>query len=421
MLAEGADAAVMTRSVPIDKCLSDALIVFAQNGEAIRPEQGYPMRLFLPGWEGNISIKWLRRLEVSDKPFYTREETSKYTDLITRTGKARIFTFTMDAKSVITFPVGRDAAAGGRLLRDHRPCLVRSRQDRARRDLDRRRQDLAAWRRCRIRFCRSARRASAFRGSGSGAPAVLQSRATDETGYTQPTHQQLIAERGPLEAPGMFYHMNAIQSWGVARRWEREECPSARLRRRVGRAGAICARLRHDARIGARPGLSEQASTSASRRREQDIARLAIAIPADGKGLPPGRGDYAKGKQVYEIACAACHGADLKGVAGLPDMPSGAALRLIGGRGTLTSQKPIVTVESYWPYATTLFDYIRRAMPFMAPGSLSDDEVYAVSAYILAEANIIDKATVLDAQSLPKVVMPNRDGFISDPRPELFK
>ena len=83
--------------------------------------------------------------------------------------------------------------------------------------------------------------------------------------------------------------------------------------------------------------------------------------------MPPGRGDYATGKQVYETACAACHGADLKGVAGLPDMPSGAALRLVGGRGTLTSQKPIVTVESYWPYATTLFDYIRRAMPYMAP------------------------------------------------------
>ena len=106
VLAEGADAAVMTRSVPHDKCLSGALIVFAQNGEAIRPEQGYPMRLFLPGWEGNISIKWLRRLEVSDKPFYTREETSKYTDLITTSGKARIFTFTMEAKSVITFPSG---------------------------------------------------------------------------------------------------------------------------------------------------------------------------------------------------------------------------------------------------------------------------------------------------------------------------
>lgn len=154
---------------------------------------------------------------------------------------------------------------------------------------------------------------------------------------------------------------------------------------------------------------------------EDEIAKVAIGIPADGRGLPPGKGDYAKGKEIYETACAACHGPDLKGVAGLPDMPSGAALRLIGGRGTLTSQKPVVTVESYWPYATTLFDYVRRAMPFGAPGSLSDEEVYAVSAFILAEANIIDKGTVLDAQSLPRVQMPNRDGFIPDPRPEMFK
>jgi mono/diheme cytochrome c family protein len=154
---------------------------------------------------------------------------------------------------------------------------------------------------------------------------------------------------------------------------------------------------------------------------EQDIAAIAIAIPTDGKGLPPGRGDYARGKQVYETACAACHGADLMGVANIPNMPTGASLRLIGGRGTLTSPKAVATVESYWPYATTLFDYIRRAMPFTAPGSLSADEIYAVCAYILAEAKIIDKATVLDAQTLPRVEMPNRNGFIADPRPELFK
>jgi mono/diheme cytochrome c family protein len=154
---------------------------------------------------------------------------------------------------------------------------------------------------------------------------------------------------------------------------------------------------------------------------EQDIAAIAIAIPTDGKGLPPGRGDYARGKQVYETACAACHGADLMGVANIPNMPTGASLRLIGGHGTLTSPNAVATVESYWPYATTLFDYIRRAMPFTVPGSLSADEIYAVCAYILAEAKIIDKATVLDAQTLPRVEMPNRDGFIPDPRPEFFK
>src|SRR3954453_5160228 len=139
---------------------------------------------------------------------------------------------------------------------------------------------------------------------------------------------------------------------------------------------------------------------------DADVAKLAIAIPADGVGLPPGKGDYEAGKQLYANACAACHGEKLEGVAGLPNMPSGAALRLVGGRGTLTSQKPTVTVESYWPYATTLFDYVRRAMPYTAPGSLSDADVYALSAYILAEAKIIDRSAVVDAASLPKVMMP---------------
>jgi cytochrome c len=154
---------------------------------------------------------------------------------------------------------------------------------------------------------------------------------------------------------------------------------------------------------------------------QSDIAAIDIAIPADGKGLPPGKGDHEAGKQVYERACAACHGPKLEGVAKIPNMPSGAALRLIGGRGTLTQRRPIFTVESYWPYATTLFDYIRRAMPFNAPGSLTANEVYALSAFILAEAKIIEKSMVLDANSLPKVQMPNRDGFVPDPRPELFK
>src|ERR1700680_4521844 len=109
------------------------------------------------------------------------------------------------------------------------------------------------------------------------------------------------------------------------------------------------------------------------------------------------------------------------GGCGGPPPPSGQALRLIGGRGTLATKNPVLTVESYWPYATTLFDYIRRAMPYPAPGSLTADEIYAVSEYILAEGNIIDRAMVLDAQTLPRVQMPNRYGFIPDPLPESFK
>ena len=215
VLAEGADAAVMTRSVPIDKCLSDALIVFAQNGEAIRPEQGYPMRLFLPGWEGNISIKWLRRLEVSDQPYYTREETSKYTDLITKTGKARIFTFTMEAKSVITFPSGEMKLPGPGFY-EVTGLAWSGRGKIARVEVSTdggKTWSLAALQDPVLPICQTRFR---FPWIWDGTAMVLQSRATDETGYTQPTHQQLIAERGPLEAPGMMYHMNAIQSWGVA-------------------------------------------------------------------------------------------------------------------------------------------------------------------------------------------------------------
>ena len=145
----------------------------------------------------------------------------------------------------------------------------------------------------------------------------------------------------------------------------------------------------------------------------EDIARVDIDAMPDGRGLPPGEGTYEDGKQVYAAKCAACHGADLQGVKGT----GGAAL--IGGRGTIASGKPKKTVESYWPYATTFFDYTKRAMPFQAPGSLSDDEIYAVTAYVLAEGNLIDKGDVMNATTLPKVMMPNRDGFISDPRPDV--
>jgi sulfane dehydrogenase subunit SoxC len=215
VLAEGADAAVMTRSVPVDKCLSDALIVYAQNGEAIRPEQGYPMRLFLPGWEGNISIKWVRRLEVSDKPFYTREETSKYTDLITTTGKARIFTFTMDAKSVITFPSGEMRLPGAGFYEI--TGLAWSGRGRIAR-VDVSTDGGKTWHAAVLQdpVLPIAQTRFRFPWIWDGTPAVIQSRAADETGYVQPTHQQLIDDRGPLESGSLFYHMNAIQSWAIA-------------------------------------------------------------------------------------------------------------------------------------------------------------------------------------------------------------
>ena len=146
----------------------------------------------------------------------------------------------------------------------------------------------------------------------------------------------------------------------------------------------------------------------------QDLAKY-FAIPPDGRGLPPGAGTAAVGAKVFAENCAACHGDKLQGN---PEKGIGGD-RLLGGRGTLATATPVKTVESYWPYPTTLFDYVKRAMPFSAPGSLSDDDVYSVVAYILSEAKIIKPTDVINAQTLPKVAMPNRDGFIPDARPEL--
>ena len=160
-------------------------------------------------------------------------------------------------------------------------------------------------------------------------------------------------------------------------------------------------------RTGAECGIGTPATPD-------ELARF-YSIPPDGRGLPPGSGDATKGAQIYALACAACHGDKLEGN---PAKGIGGD-RLTGGRGSLATATPIKTVESYWPYATTLFDYVKRAMPFSAPGTLSDNDVYAVVAFILSEATIIKASDTMNAETLPKVMMPNRDGFISDSRPEL--
>src|SRR3954466_4465979 len=135
-----------------------------------------------------------------------------------------------------------------------------------------------------------------------------------------------------------------------------------------------------------------------------EIARWDISIPPNGAGLPPGSGTARQGQQVYEQKCLACHGA--KGAGKPADV-------LAGGTGTLAGKAPLRTVGSYWPYATTLFDYVRRAMPYDKPMSLSSDELYAVSAYILSLNGIIPEDAIMTAETLPKVEMPNRQGFVN--------
>jgi len=210
ILAEGADAAAMTRSLPIGKALDDTLLVYAQNGERLRPEQGYPLRLLVPGYEGNISVKWLRRLKVGDQPFQTREETSKYTDLMPD-GSARQFTFVMEAKSVITFP------SGGQQLRDRGfyeiSGLAWSGRGRIAR-VDVSTDGGETWSQARLQEPVLPKCLTQFRlpWTWNGGPAQLQSRAVDESGYVQPTHKQLADVRG-LQS---YYHYNGIQAWQVA-------------------------------------------------------------------------------------------------------------------------------------------------------------------------------------------------------------
>ncbi len=134
-----------------------------------------------------------------------------------------------------------------------------------------------------------------------------------------------------------------------------------------------------------------------------------ITIGPDGKGLPAGSGTPSEGAQVYEVRCKECHGEAAAG---------GDQVGFLGKPEQLLAEKTVRTVGSYWPYATTLFDYNRRAMPFDRPGTLTDDQVYAVTAYILQLNEIIGNDEAMDAESLPKVKMPNRDGFIRDPRPK---
>jgi mono/diheme cytochrome c family protein len=140
-----------------------------------------------------------------------------------------------------------------------------------------------------------------------------------------------------------------------------------------------------------------------------EILALGSAIAPDGQGLPGGSGTVAAGRELFAAQCSRCHGPNGEGNVG----PI-----LVGGQGTLASPKPLKTVGSYWPYATTLWDYINRAMPFDQPGLLKPPEVYAAVAYVLNLNDIIREDQVIDAKSLPKVVMPNRNGFILDPRPK---
>ena len=210
LVAEGADACRMARSIPLKKANDDVLLAFGQNGEALRPEQGYPLRLIIPGWEGNTNVKWLRRIRLVVEPDMTKDETSKYTDLMPD-GTARQFTFEVEAKSVITFPSGGQKLSGpGMYEITGLAWSGRGRVDRVEVSTD----GGETWQTARIDEPRLRIAFSRFRlpWKWDGQPVTLQSRCTDETGYVQPTREALIAARGM----NSNYHNNAIKIWKVS-------------------------------------------------------------------------------------------------------------------------------------------------------------------------------------------------------------
>jgi sulfane dehydrogenase subunit SoxC len=216
ILAEGADSASMTRSLPLAKALDDCLVAYRMNGEMLRPEQGYPARLVVPGWEGNIWVKWLRRLKVGDEPWYAREETSKYTDLL-ESGIARKFTFVMDAKSVITSPSPQaPVRAKGFTVISGLAWSGRGTVKRVDVSLDGGR----SWREAKIDGLVLDKACVRFYAEidWNGDELLLQSRAIDETGYVQPSKADLRKFRGV----NSIYHNNGIQTWHLKRDGEVE-------------------------------------------------------------------------------------------------------------------------------------------------------------------------------------------------------
>ncbi|MDP6376499.1 MAG: sulfite dehydrogenase [Pseudomonadales bacterium] len=210
VVADGADAAVLARSIPLEKMMDDAIVALYQNGEPLRPANGYPLRLFLPGWEGNASVKWLRSLRVTDQPAMTKDETSKYSDL-RADGSAEMFTFEMGVKSVITTPSpglildqpGLYQISGLAWSGAGRVQSVAVSADGGR-----------TWADAQLDAHVLSRSVTRFRTAWqwNGSPATLLSRATDESGSVQPSREVVMRDR----PPGSYYHYNAIQAWQVS-------------------------------------------------------------------------------------------------------------------------------------------------------------------------------------------------------------
>ena len=389
LLAEGADAAAMTRSIPLAKALDDCLVAYRMNGEMLRPEQGYPVRLVVPGYEGNVWVKWLRRLKVGDQPWYTREETSKYSDLM-ENGKARKFTFEMDAKSVITSPSpqvplkqkgftvisglawsGRGKVSTSRRVARRRPQLAQRAHRRA---------GVRPRLRALLRRDRVERRAAAVAIARHGRDRL---RAADQGRFAQNPRRQ-------FDLPQQR-HSDLVDQAGRGG----GEC-------RIVRVMSSAATYSFLAWRSPPPALAQNKVRNygiGHAATPQQIAGWDIDVRPDGQGAPAGHGSVKDGEKIYGDRCAACHGEFGESAGRWP--------ALAQGKGTLATPNPVKTVGSYFPYLSTVFDYIRRAMPFGDAESLTNDELYAVTAYVLNLNDIVDDKFVLSKETWASVKMPN--------------
>ncbi|KAK3586178.1 hypothetical protein CHS0354_013128 [Potamilus streckersoni] len=358
ILAEGADGAALTRTIPIEMAMDDVMVVYGQNGEMLRPENGYPLRLLVPGVQGVSSVKWLRRIEVGDKPWNTREEALHYIDLLPD-GIHRQYTWIQECKSVITSP------SGGQKLMDKGYYQINGLAWSGRGSV--KTVDVSVdggknWSQAVLDPLVLPKALTRFRfdWQWNGQPAILQSRATDSTNYTQPLYSQLREVR---VAVGVILPLTILNAGG--RMWSS-----------IGRE--------------AHP---------------DEIAAWDTDVRPDGTGLKSGKGSVREGEVLYEQKCAVCHGS-------FGD--SNEYLVIAGGVGSLKSASPVRTVGSKLNHATTLYDYINRAMPFQQPKSLTTDEVYSLTAYVLYLNEILPERAELDEKKILEVKMPNRNGFTED-------
>ena len=363
LLAEGADSAHMSRSIPIEKALDDAMIALYQNGERLRPEQGYPVRLLLPGWEGNMNVKWLRRIKVTEAPTYTKDETSKYTDLLPD-GRALQFTFEMGVKSVITKPSSTMTLPRHGLYEIS--GIAWSGAGRIRR-VEVSTDGGATW----------ADAALYRRGASEGPGALSLALGMDRQGggAAKPRHRREGAGAAGAQRvaravlAGQYLSQQFHRELGGGRRREREKCLRLNAyRSRRNRAARSRPARASRIRAGKAPALGVAGERGGNR-------ALGHQHSAERRRLAAGQRQRQAGRS---------------GVCGeMPGLPRRERRRQAGRstgrrhRHRSRRKAPVRTVGSYWPYATTLFDYVRRAMPITNPLSLTNDEVYAVSAYVL--------------------------------------